>query len=217
MPGRRKVGNLLALAVLSTLWTRPMHRYEVASVMRARGKDQDMQIKWGSLYTVVDNMARHGLVEAVETSRQGARPERTTFRITDEGRAELLDWTRELIADPASENPRFAAGLSVLAVLPPDDAAALLHGRLRQVEADIAARAAAFDAVAAEVPRLFLLEEDYRMAVMRAEAAWIAGLVAELDSGGFPGLEAWRSWHVSGELPADLAELAERGATTDHD
>ena len=53
MSKRRKVGNLLGLAVLSAVALKPMHPYEIASVLRERGKDQDIKIKWGSLYTVV--------------------------------------------------------------------------------------------------------------------------------------------------------------------
>jgi hypothetical protein len=78
-----------------------------------------MPIKWGSLYTVVRNLDRHGLVEAAQSSRHGARPERTVYRITDDGRAELVDWVRELVSTPEPEQPRFTAGLSVLTALPP--------------------------------------------------------------------------------------------------
>ncbi|MCW2556399.1 MAG: putative transcriptional regulator [Mycobacterium sp.] len=86
-----------------------MHRYEVASVMRARGKDRDMGIKWGSLYTVVQNLEKNGFVEPVDVTRQGARPERTVYRITEAGRRELVEWTRELIAEPEAEHTRFVA------------------------------------------------------------------------------------------------------------
>src|SRR5882757_2726179 len=92
MARKRKVENLLALAVLATVYQRPMHRYEMASVMRARGKDQDMDIKFGSLYTVVQNMAKHGFLEAIGNTRQGARPERTVYQITRAGKQEMLDW-----------------------------------------------------------------------------------------------------------------------------
>ena len=96
-----------------------MHRYEMAAAMRARGKDRDMDIKWGSLYTVVANLEKNGFLEAIEITRQGARPERTIYQITDAGRDELVAWTRELIAEPAAEHTRFGAGLSVLAALSP--------------------------------------------------------------------------------------------------
>ncbi len=83
----RKVSNMLGLAVLATVVERPMHPYEMATVIRERGKDQDMTLKWGSLYTVVQNLHRHGFIEVVESARHGGRPERTVYRITDAGRA----------------------------------------------------------------------------------------------------------------------------------
>jgi hypothetical protein len=61
---RRRVGNILALAVLATIVQRPMHPYEIASVLRARGKENDMPIKWGSLYTVVANTGSMAGVDA---------------------------------------------------------------------------------------------------------------------------------------------------------
>lgn len=69
MAKRRKVGNLLALAVLSALVQRPMHPYEMATTLRAWGKEQDMEIKWGSFYTVIRNLDKHQLIEAVESPR----------------------------------------------------------------------------------------------------------------------------------------------------
>jgi DNA-binding PadR family transcriptional regulator len=209
---RRKVSNLLALAVLSTVYQRPMHRYEMASVMRARGKDQDINVKWGSLYTVVENLAKHGFLEPIGNSRQGARPERTTYQITEDGRQELLDWTRELISTPAPEHPAFVAGLSVLAALPPSEATALLQTRLGLVEETIARKRAALAEHSKDVPRLFLVEDEYELAMTKAEAAWIRSLLKEFTSGTHPSLALWEAWHKTGAVPPELAELAERGA-----
>jgi DNA-binding PadR family transcriptional regulator len=215
MTKRRRVNNLLALAVLSLTVQRPMHPYEMASMLRVRSKDQDMAIKWGSLYTVVRNMAKHGLIEAVASERHGARPERTVYRITDEGRAELDDWARELISTPEPEHPRFKAGLSVMGILPPDVAATLLADRLAALEAQIAAQRHDLATTGKDIPRLFLIEVEYELAIRRAEATWLRGLIDELTSGSFPGLAHWRAFHDTGELPAELADLAERGSTSD--
>lgn len=214
MAKRRKVGNLLGLAVLSTVTARPMHPYEMASLMRARGKDRDMDIKWGSLYTVVGNLEKHGFLAVEGSAREGARPERTVYRITDAGRDELADWVRELIGVPERERPRFEAGLSVLGALGPDEVAALLRGRLDSMEREIAADQAALDGEK-EVPRLFLLEAEYDLAMRRAEAAWARGLLAEIEDGTLPHLDLWRSFHATGEMPPEIAELAERGAPED--
>jgi DNA-binding PadR family transcriptional regulator len=212
MANRRRVNNLLALAVLAALAARPMYPYEMTSALRQWGKDQDMKIKWGSLYTVVGNLEKHGLVAAAESSRQGRRPERTVYRITDAGRAELLDWTRELISGPRREQPSFKAGLSVLAVLAPDDAAGLLRQRLDTLAAQVADERESLARYAREVPRLFLVEDEYDLAIREAEVAWVRGLIGELTDGSFPGLAQWRTWRATGELPAEWAELAERGA-----
>lgn len=216
MAAKRKVDNLLALAVLATVSQRPMHRYEIASLIRAHGKDQQMDVKWGSLYTVVQNLAKHEFLEIVGTSRQGARPERTVYRITDAGRQELTDWTRELIATPEPEHTRFAAGLSVQMVLPPEEVIELLQKRLAALEEGIGARKDALATTLETVPRLFLVEDEYALAMVEAEAAWVRGLLAELTSGTFPDLEGWQGFHGGAGMPPEMQELWERGADPDN-
>jgi DNA-binding PadR family transcriptional regulator len=207
---RRKVGNLLALVVLATLVERPMHPYELASLLRARGKDDSTKINWGSLYTVVQNLEKHGFIEASETTRQGKRPERTVYAITDSGRDELEDWLRELVGRPEREYPRFETALSVLGVLPPDEVIRLLEQRARALETDLVAQRAALEHVSKEVPRLFLVEVEFQIALREAEAAWVRSLLGELTSGTMPGVAAWRHYHETGELPPG----AERGLST---
>src|SRR5690606_10734250 len=62
MTGKRKVNNLMALAVLAVLVEQPGHRYVIAAKIRVRGKDRDMAVKWGSLYTVVQNLEKAGFL-----------------------------------------------------------------------------------------------------------------------------------------------------------
>ena len=173
-----------------------------------------MDIKWGSLYTVVQNLEKHGLLEAIGNTRQGARPERTIYRITAPGRQELLDWTRELIGSPTPENPKFAAGLSVWMLLSPDEVAVLLRNRVEKLEASLKSQRAALAEAGADVPRLFLVEGEYALAMIKAEASWVRALLEELSSGKYPDVAAWRSWHATGEVPARFAALAKRGSTS---
>jgi DNA-binding PadR family transcriptional regulator len=206
MAKRRKVGNLTALAVLAVLAPgQPMHPYEMARVLRRTGKDRDMRIKWGSFYTVVRNLERHGFIEATGRDRQGRRPERTVYAITDAGRAELQDWARELVAVPEAEQSRFEAALSVLGVLAPDEATELLGRRLHTLDAEIAARGAALEQARNQVARLFLVEAEYALAMRRAEAEWVRSLLVELTDGTLPGLAGWRDYHATGRVPDDLA------------
>jgi DNA-binding PadR family transcriptional regulator len=200
----RPVSNLLGLAVLGVLAQRPMHRYEIATTIREQGKDTDMAVKWGSLYTVVGALERHGLVEAVETTRAGARPERTVYRITAAGRAEMADWTRELLADLRSEQTRLTAGLSMLGALPPDEAIALLTDRLARLDALIADRREVLAGWRQQVSRLFLVETEYGLALQQAEADWLRALLADLGDDAFPDLAAWRAYH-EGPGPEEAA------------
>jgi DNA-binding PadR family transcriptional regulator len=205
MGRRRKVSNMLALAVLGTVIGQPMHPYEMATVIRERGKDRDMPIKWGSLYTVVQNLEKHGFLAVAESSRQGGRPERTVYRITDAGRAELVDWVRELVEVPEREQPRFEAGLSLIGVLGPDEAMRLLRERVTATEQQIADDRALLAASAA-VPRIFLIEAEYDLAMREAELAWVRGLLGEFESGTLADIDKWRAFH-EGRLSLDDLDI----------
>ena len=217
MARRRKVSNLLALSLLTLLIERPMYPYEMASALRERGKDQAIKINWGSFYTVVQNLEKYGYIEAVEVAREGRQPERTTYQITDAGRAELRDWLRELLSVPEREYPRFEAALGECAVLPPDEVTSLLRQRLDALEASNAEHQAGLDKWSAQLPRLFLIESEYHLAMRRAEADWVRELLKELTDGTFPGVDGWRRFHETGVPPAEFVGLAEQaGGGTAH-
>ncbi|MFI5779129.1 PadR family transcriptional regulator [Nocardia sp. NPDC051570] len=213
MAKQRKVGNLMALSILTTLFERPMHRYEIAARLRERGKEGQMDIKWGSLYTVVQNLEKHGFLEAVGTEREGSRPERTIYRITDAGRAEAHDWIRELLSTVESEPSRFVAGLSVFGAVPPDEVIALLDARIDRLTTLIATGGQQLAEMA--VPRLFLVEEEYHLAMLRAEVDWVRGLRDELASGAFPNVDFWRRMHVENIPVAEVVAMVERGELSD--
>ena len=209
MARRRKVSNLLALSLLTLLTERPMYPYEMASMLRARGKDNAIKINWGSFYTVVQNLEKYGFIEAVEVAREGRQPERTTYQVTDAGRAELEDWLRELLSVPEREHSSFEAALSEAAVLPPDELIDLLQQRLAALEKANDQLQAQLTTLTAQLPRLFLIESEYYLAQRRAEAEWVRGLLKEFTDGTFPGINAWRHFHATGEIPQDVLALVE--------
>jgi len=210
MAKRRKVSNLLALSLLTLLTERPMYPYEMASMLRLRGKDNAIKINWGSFYTVVQNLEKYGFIEAVEVAREGRQPERTTYQITDAGRAELTDWLRELLSVPEREHSSFEAALSEAAILPPDELIDLLQQRLAALEEANGRFQAQLETLVTQLPRLFLIESEYYLAQRRAEEEWVRGLLKEFTSGTFPGLDDWRRFHATGEVPDDVQALAEQ-------
>jgi DNA-binding PadR family transcriptional regulator len=209
MGKRRKISNLLALSLLTLLTERPMYPYEMAATLRHRGKDQSIKINWGSLYTVVQNLEKHGFIETVEVAREGRQPERTTYRITDEGRAELTDWLRELISEPEREYTKFEAALAECAVLSPRELTGLLKQRLEALEQTTAQHETMLGALAGSLPRLFLIESEYQLALRRAETGWVREVLKELTDGTFPGISDWQRFHDTGELPDDIQALAQ--------
>jgi DNA-binding PadR family transcriptional regulator len=202
------VTSPLALSVLATLNEAPMHPYEIARLLKHRGKDQSIKIRYGSLYTTVQNLENQGFVTAEGTARAGRRPERTVYRLTDDGRDELEDRLREIVSEPAKEYPLFEAALSLVGVLPPDDVITLLTERLRHLEVDLAATRAGLRELTVEqrLPRLFLIESEYALAMKQAETDWVRGLITELTDGSLEGVDHWRAWHKTGEFPDEWAE-----------
>ncbi|HEX6499840.1 MAG TPA: PadR family transcriptional regulator [Micromonosporaceae bacterium] len=205
MATKRKVGNLLALAVLSYLSKQPMHPYELSRTLRDNGDDRSIKFTHGSLYMVVGQLEKAGFVTALETHREGQRPERTVYALTDAGRRELHDWLRDLVAEPRHEYPHFVAALSLIAALPPSEVLALLRHRLdRLAEQRTETRSVIDEATGQGVPGLFLVEEEYRLAVLDAETSFVERFIAQItDPTGWG--RGWAEFH--GE-PAPTAEPA---------
>jgi len=192
---RRKLRNPLALAVLATLWQKPMHPYEIAQTLRRQGKDSSTKINYGSLYTVVQSLEKHGFVEVTDVQRQGNRPERTVYGITAAGRQETTEWMSDLVAYPAKEYPIFETALSLLGVLHPDDVVTLLEERLEALLVKAAADRGALEKLSETLPRLFLVENEYQLHMVEAEAEWVRGFLDELKAGALPGIEEWKALH----------------------
>jgi DNA-binding PadR family transcriptional regulator len=193
---RRRVSNPLALAVLSCLSERPMHPYEISTTLRTRGKEQSIKLNYGSLYSVVESLGKHGLVQAKETVREGRRPERTVYEITEAGLIEMEDWLAELLSTPVRDFTSLEAGLSLMAVLPPDEVARLLTERSERLRIELRSLDATLAAVSdMGLPDVFAVESSFRRAMMAAELDFVANLADEIRLGKLGGTSGWRRMH----------------------
>jgi DNA-binding PadR family transcriptional regulator len=196
MSGRRS--NPLALAVLACLTERPMHPYEMAATMRTRGQDASIRLNYGSLYGVVENLLKRGLIEEQEVVREGRRPERTVYRITSEGRTEVDEWLAELLGTVAKEFPKFEAGLSLMAVLAPERVVELLHQRVGKLQERLSELDAIVEAASRNgVPRVFLVEMDYERALVEADCAFTEQLARDIESERLDGVAFWKDVHAN--------------------
>lgn len=196
MPRGRKISNLLGLAVLSYLSQQPMHPYALGRALREHGDARSIKYNPGSLYTVVRQLAAAGFIAEQQTSRDGLRPEHTVYALTEAGRRELRDWLRTLIEQPQHEYPAFVGALAFVSALPPDEVSGLLARRL-----DLLARQRAEtseviqDSLAKGVPGLFLIEEEYRLAQLDTEHAFVERLIGRIADPSTDWLSLWTDHH----------------------
>ncbi len=178
---KRKVSNPLALAVMSYLTMGPMHRYDLVRTLKANGDSRSVKFTPASVYMVVEQLEKAGFIVEHETLRTGGYPERVTYVLTAKGRAECQGWLRSLISDPEHEYPQFVLGLSLIGALDPADAVELLRERHRRLEASKAqAQATMEEVLATGLPPLFLVDEEYRLAVQEAELRFVDDLIARI-------------------------------------
>lgn len=159
---------------------RAMHPYEMQRVMHQRHTDELLALKRGSLYHAINQLQRERLIEPIETSREGRRPERTVYQVTPDGVDELGLWMRELLSMPVQEPSQFTAALAFIRHLEPADALEQLELRAVSVEAGIAAMQAIERGISAYVDRISVLELEYQRALAEAELAWVRGLITDM-------------------------------------
>jgi DNA-binding PadR family transcriptional regulator len=173
----------IALAVLAFLYESPMHPYRMQQLIKERGKDQVINVRQrASLYQTIERLLQAGLIAVRQVEREEKWPERTVYELTEEGRATMLIWLRDMLAKRDPEFPPFPAALAYIALLTPEDARLQLEQRLQALAADIAQIDGQL-AAASEVPRLFLIEAEYVRAVLQAEQTWVMSIIDDLKTG----------------------------------
>jgi DNA-binding PadR family transcriptional regulator len=193
---KRKVANPLAFAVLGSLSERQMHPYEISTMLKSRGKDGSIKLNYGSLYSVVTALEKHGFIEAVETVRDGNRPERTVYAITEAGRLEFQDWLAELLGRPEKEFTQLEAGLAYLPAFPPDRVVELLQQRVEVLEAEVAEIEGMHAFMESKsFPRIFWVESELRLALLKTQVDYVRELTRQISSDELEGSAFWRRTH----------------------
>ncbi|WP_433369545.1 PadR family transcriptional regulator [Actinoplanes sp. CA-142083] len=175
--------STLGLVLLALLIEAPMHPYRMQQVLKERGQDQLVNVaQRNSVYQALERLVRDGLARPASVSREAGRPERTVYEITEDGDATMRRWLTEMLPVPAREFPEFPAALAFLPVLAPALVRDLLVIRIETQEEKLAT---IHEQAPPGLPRLFLIEDEYRAAVLTAEIAWLRSVVADLENGTF--------------------------------
>lgn len=201
----------LAIAVLYLLTREPLHPYEMRQRIRIQHIDRVMKVTQGTLYSTVERLAEAGLITPVETSREGRRPERTVYAITDAGRDQMIDALRETLLRPSPEYRRLAMALAFASTLEPAEVADLLERRRLEVEVHLSGLNTALDGTAKQgLPRVHVIETEYVTALERAELDWLRAAIEDIRAGRL-------TWAASGTGPEQDADpLPRPGKNNNH-
>lgn len=189
----------LGVMLLALLREDAMHPYEMIRLLRARHDDRIVPITNGTVYHTVSRLERAALIAEVGVDRDGSRPERTTYALTDAGDAAVIEWVRREL--PRVDRPaEFRIALAEAHNLPLDDVLRLLRTRLSALAVDRDAHAAGCAGARERgVPEQYLLEVERQHAMLCAEHDW---LVLLLDRLSCPGV----LWGATEPTPRYLAQ-----------
>ncbi len=194
----------LGLMVLALLREDDMHPYEMIRLMRHRHDDRLVPITNGTVYHTVDRLTRTGLLAEVGVDREGNRPERTSYTLTDAGRDAVLEWVRREL--PSIERPgEFRIALAEAHNLDLDEVTDLLSQRRAGLIGAIALHRDGFaKATAKGVPTVYLVEIEREATLLEADLNWLEDLLARLERGEI-------TWSGENDSPSDRY-LAQREA-----
>ena len=208
MPDRKlPPRSSLGLIVLALLFEKPQHVYGMQKLIKAQGKDRVVNVRArASLYQTLERLMRLGLVEVSETVRSEGYPDRIVYAITDSGREVARAWLREMLRSTGDDYPEFIAALSLMFGLAPDDAREQLEQREQRLAAELAETEAELAGAPPGLPRLFLLEEEYRKAALEAQLAWLRGVIEDLRERRLDWSEQWLREIAAAFIPNDDEE-----------
>ena len=176
--------------------TGPVHGYDLRRELLSWGAKEWANVTPGSVYNALKTLVREGMLEVVGTDRQGARPERTTYRITEEGEEDLLRLLRENLWHSGLPNHPLLAGLAFLPLFPRDELAKAMRHRADKLRAQATQRRSEARAIADNADNAppggipAHVAESFRLtaALLEGEAAWASDLAERLERGDLDGL-----------------------------
>ncbi len=174
----------LAMAILLLLWESPLHPYGMQRLIKERGKDRIIDVKLRArIYQMIERLEKSGLVAVQETQRQERMPDRTVYALTVAGREVAARWLREAISTPVQEFPLFPAAISFMTALPVEDIRQQLQAREQRLSEQLAQLKEEAARYAGQLPRVFMLEDEYVRAMREAELRWVRAVIRDLSDG----------------------------------
>lgn len=158
----------------------PLHGHQIRQQAQTDRTEAWADVQPGSLYGALKRLAAEELIREVRTERQGNRPERTVYEITDQGRGALAALRDGALERIVSSNDPFDLALALSRDLPEEYLERIVTARvaaLRSREASLRLRVDKADPYVNEAERMVLLHLVERAA---AEVRWHEELLARM-------------------------------------
>lgn len=181
------------MVILAFVLEAPSHAYRMHELIKQRGKDNVVNVaQRNSVYQTLSQLKTAELIRVRETAQDEGRPERVVYEITPLGRKTFYAWLEAMLGEPRREFNEFPAALATIMALTPDVALAQLQRRSETLKQQLAASSATFREWQGKgLPRLMMLDDEYKQVLLKAEIKWLGGLIAELESGEMSWNEKW--------------------------
>ena len=175
----------IALAILCLLIEEPMHPYQMQKLIKERGNDEFINVRHrASIYQTIDRLLREGAIKVQGKKQNEGKPDIIVYEVTEEGRMAAFTWIRDMLSAPKQEFPEFPAAISFIMLLTPEDAKKQFEKRANALEDSLAQIEEQLQMVTTRgVPRLFLLEIEYKKAGFKAELEWVNSIIRDIESG----------------------------------
>lgn len=172
----------IRLVLLGILGMQPMHGYEIKQTIEDHMGDWT-DIKFGSIYFALARLAEEGAIEVVEETREGNRPSRTVYQITDKGREEYIQLLRELWWNDDRPLYSFDIGVFFMQSLPKEEVARCLDERIERMRAKLLflKEHKSEHESNPHVPPQGMAIMNHSLAHMEAEIEWLTDMKAQLD------------------------------------
>lgn len=174
--------NDLVLPLLGVLVEAPRHQYALARLLRRRYPS--LNIRAGTIYTLVASLTAEGWVTPLRQERSGNRPPRSLYSLTERGWAEFRARVERQLRDATLRPASFAIALAYLASLPAATAAKALQARVELLEREAGRlEAAEADAQSQGVQEIHMIEVSFARSQLNQEVDWIRALIGRIEDG----------------------------------
>jgi DNA-binding PadR family transcriptional regulator len=174
--------KLLVLGV--TRLRQPVHGYDVRRELAAWRADQWASIQSGSVYNQLRSLAKQGFIEVASVERDTSRPDRTLYRVTDDGEKEFRRLLEEVLFNPAPQPFDLLPALCFLPDIDPNELKRAITQRIATMKSffgiyDEHIAPALATSPAPYIQEVFLLTNG----TLQAEVEWAQKFLERLENG----------------------------------